>query len=73
MKFQVLANEVFTLVQKSRFKLLNQKMISSQFATYSPESKEGTLFRSLDLGGFTPIRDSGTVELKFVVSDNSRG
>ena len=62
----------YTLVHP-RFKLLNQKIISSQFTTYSPESKEGTLFRSLDLGGFTPIRDSGTVELKFVVSDNSRG
>lgn len=48
-------------------------MIPSQFTTYSTESKEISLFRSLDLGGFTPIRDSGTVELKFVVSDNSRG
>ena len=63
----------YTLVQKSRFELLNQKMIPSQFTTYSTESKETSLFRSLDLGGFTPIRDSGTVELKFVVSDNSRG
>ena len=63
----------YTLVQNSRFKLLNQLMIPGHFTTYSPESKETTLFRSLDLGGFTPIRDSGNVELKFVVSDNSRG
>ena len=63
----------YTLVQKSRFKLLKQKMIPSQFTTYSPESKETTLFRWFDLGSFTPIRDCGTVELKFVVSDNSRG
>lgn len=63
----------YTLVQKSRFKLLSQKKIPSQFIAYSPESKETTLFRSLDLGGFIPIRDSGTVELEFVVSDNSRG
>ena len=48
-------------------------MIPSQFTTYSPESKETTLFRWFDLGSFTPIRDCGTVELKFVVSDNSRG
>ena len=58
---------------KIAFKIIKPKEDPKSVHCLFTRIKETTLFRSLDLGGFIPIRDSGTVELKFVVSDNSRG